>query len=176
MALLNEDSHNYLIHAIEKNSHLAHAASSSGAKLGSHVLKMIGDLSSFLRWLVFFAVTTSALPCGFLCLCDLVPLYPEYLTPQSHVYTSLERLQSLLSAKFFVLHFVSSYSVLMTNRYLSYDLEYSCSTGAWKSEPSQNLRNNRVCVCSSRNEIGLHLDGLSECYCLHSLLMNDDTC
>ena len=77
---------------------------------------------------------------------------------------------------FFVLHFVSSYSWLMTNRYLSYDLEYSCSMGAWKSEPYQNLRNNRVCVCFSKNEIELHLGDLFECYWLHSLLMNDDTC
>ena len=49
LALLNEGSHNYLIHAIEKNSRLAHVASLSGEKLGYHVLKMIGDLSSFLR-------------------------------------------------------------------------------------------------------------------------------
>ena len=105
----------------------------------------------------------------------MVPLYPEYLTPQSHVYTSLERLQSLLNVAFFVLHFVSSYSVLMTNRYLSFDLEYACSTDAWKSEPSQNLRNNRVCVCSSKNGIKQRLGYLSGYYCLHSLLMNDDT-
>ena len=49
LALLNVDLHNYLIHAIEKNSRLAHAASLSGEKLGFHVLKMVGDLSSFLR-------------------------------------------------------------------------------------------------------------------------------
>ena len=49
LALLNVDLHNYRIHAIEKNSRLAHAASLSGEKLGFHVLKMVGDLSSFLR-------------------------------------------------------------------------------------------------------------------------------
>ena len=97
-------------------------------------------------------------------------------SPRSHVYTSLERLQSLLNVAFFVLHFASSYSVLMTNRYFSYDLEYACSMGAWKSEPSQNLRNNRACVCSNKSEIELHLCYLSKCYCSHSLLMNDDTC
>ena len=49
LALLNVGSRNYLIHAIEKNSRLAHVASLNGEKLGFHVLKMFGDLSSFLR-------------------------------------------------------------------------------------------------------------------------------
>ena len=60
LALLNEGSHNYLIHAIKKNSRLAHVASLSGEKLGFHVSKMIGDLSSFLRWLDVVTVTTDA--------------------------------------------------------------------------------------------------------------------
>ena len=61
LAPLNEGWHNYPNRVIMMSNHHEHfVASLSGAKPGFHELMMIGDLSSFLRWLDVVTVTTDA--------------------------------------------------------------------------------------------------------------------
>ena len=159
------------------NNHHEHfVASLSGAKPGFHELMMIGDLSSFLRWLDVVTVTTDVQLCDSLCLYLLIPPSSEYLNPQFHECTSLMRSQSLLSAKFSFHHFVFGYCWLVTNRYWRYGEEYFCQRVFSMQEPSLSQRNNRVCACSNKNAAVQRFDGLFMCYCLHLLLMNDDTC